>query len=80
MLVSLLFLNAHWLSCTSLEPGQSSFRVLLTTGHESRHKKTSLCISREAVRIALEETQREASADAPSLQGVVFLEVFERFT
>jgi len=43
------------------------------TAHNQRQRKTSLCASREAVRIALNETQRE-EARLRSLHSAVVLE------
>ena len=62
---------------TSQEPGQSSFRVAPLTRWSDTirgHKKTSHRVSMEAVRNALLETRREASAVALPLPSAVQLE------
>ena len=53
---------------------QMSFFLSVSPSAIERKKKTSLRVSSEAVRNALKETQREASADALPLHSAVLLE------
>ena len=69
------FLVCPCFSFTSQEPGLSSFRVAAQRADTNRgYKKTSHRVSMEAVRNALLETRREASAVALPLPSAVQLE------